>query len=292
MGDINVVEKLKAIKAAKTPTKARPQAYKLHADQSDPLKLMIYGHSGTGKTFFLIGPLLCGERLLVLSSDFGSNGLQTVKAELQKRGKLELLNNMMVVDLSNYEDILEFLENPIAFVPDLEKFDPTLLSWEGFSSFNVDILDEYILGFAPGAENAGELRYAGMTHTQQDWQGMKRGTVRAIRKFMAFTMPNGKRLHKILTCLESRPETNKITQETQKGALIHGTGKDLLGPAFDAIFETYKEQDKDTDSIQYLYRCEGASSKFLVKSRGFGLQPCEKAEPERIWTHLTNGGKL
>ena len=274
--------KERAKAAAQRP---RPQAYSL--TESDPTKLLVYGHSGSGKTFVIVGCLIHGERVLVLSTDFGSNGLKTVKNELRKRGKLNLLNNLRVLDLASYEDIEAFLKDPTPFVPDLAEFDPTVLVWEGFSTFNIDILDEYILSHAPSAEGAGELRRAGLAHNKQDWQGMKRGTVRGLRYFFAFVLPNGKQVHKILTCLEAQPETDELTQKTQRSVLVHGTGKSLMAPGFDVIIEVFKEESKD-GLVNYFYRCDGDSQKYLLKNRGFELKPVEPADPVRLWSILTD----
>jgi len=294
-----LTDKLKAAKARTAGTvvaaKPRPKAYRLKAEDNDAVKALLFGHSGTGKTFFLVGILLAGERVVVLSSDFGSNGLVTVKNELRKRGKLDLLNNLVVVDVSTFDEIVGFFDNAIDYMPDLNDFNPTVIVWEGFTSFNVDILDEYILSMAPGADGAGEMRKEGWTHTKQDWQGHKRGTIRTLRRFLAWTPESGKKIHKLLTCLESKPEINELSSKTQRGPLVHGTGRDLMNVGFDVVMQTFKEETKETGVIQHFYRFSGASDKFVVKSRGFDLQPIEPAEPERIWSILsgkvTNGEK-
>jgi hypothetical protein len=227
--------------------------------------------------------LEAGERVLVMSSDFGSNGLKTVKNELKRRGKSDLVKNLRVIDVSTYEDVVGFFEAPTDYFPEICEFDPTVFVWEGFSSFNVDMLDEYILSMAPGADNAGEMRHQGWTHTKQDWQGMKRGTVRTVRKFLAFVLPNGKRLAKVLTALEAQPDVNDLTQKTERSVLVHGTGKSLMGPAFDAIFQTFKEE-KD-GKVNFFYRTAG--EKVLTKSRGYQLKPVEEGDPTRLWKILT-----
>lgn len=280
---MSVADKLKAAKqrAEGATKRPRPQAYVLSETESTPVKLLLYGHTGSGKTFFIVGLLAAGERVFVLSSDFGSNGLVTVKNELKRQGKLELLKNLRVLDVADYQDVIDFFESPEEFAPDLTAFDPTVLVWEGFSSFNIDILDEYILSMAPGAENAGEMRHEGWTHTKQDWQGMKRGTVRALRKFLAFTLPSGKPLAKLLTCLEAQPDVNDLTAKTERSVLVHGSAKSLIGPAFDVIMECFTEGGK------WFYRTSADTGKYMTKSRGFELRPIEDAEPERVWGVLT-----
>ncbi len=285
---MSVLEKLKKQQGTKRP---KPPVISLDSEEDVTSKVLLYGHSGSGKTFFAVGPLEAGERVFVLSSDFGSHGLMTVRQELKRRGKAELLKNIKAIEVNTYEDVVGFLENPLDYYPDLLTFNPTVLMWEGFSYFNIGILDEYILKMAPGAENAGEMRYAGWTHTKQDWQGMKRGTIRTLGKFMSWSLPPDppRPVHKILTCLEAQPEVDDLTQKVQRSVLVHGTGKSLMGPAFDAILECFKEEKDGV--VKFCYRCEGSSDKFLIKSRGFDLQPMEEADPTRIWRILAGRGE-
>jgi hypothetical protein len=282
---------LDALKAAKerasvASKRPRPQAFKLSADDADPVKLMLFGPIASGKTFFIVGLLLEGERVFVVSTDFGGNGLITVKNELRRLGRLDLLPNIQGVDPAQYEDLADFWEKPLEFAPEILTFDPTVIMWEGISAFNIDMLDEYILTMAPGAEKSGELRHAGFTHTQQDWQGMKRGTMRQLRNFIAFTLPNGKRLHKIATAHESKSQNNELTNKTEKGPLIQGSARDLATGGFDVVLQCFKE-DKG-EEIAYKYRAVGASDKHAVKNRGFNIKGVMEADPQKVWRILTN----
>jgi len=67
--------------------------------------------------------------------------------------------------------------------------------------------------------------------------------------------------------------------------LVHGSGRALMGPAFDVILETYKEEEDG--KIKYYYRCEGSSSKHTLKSRGWPLEPVMEADPVKVWSILT-----
>jgi len=283
----NTLETLKKAKKKADRSKddrPRPKSYSLEDDVEDVDKILAYGHTGTGKTYLLIGPLLAGLKLFVMSCDFGTNGLKTVRRALKKAGEPELLKNIRGIDLSTFHDVEDFLEEPLSLVEDLVEFGPDVLVFEGFSSFNIDILDEYILNHAPGAEGAGALRKAGWTHTQQDWQGMKRGTIRTLRKFLSFRLPDGKPVHKILTCLEANTDVNTLTNRAEKGVLVHGTGKALMGPAFDLILETYVEETEH--GPVYKYRFVGDSGKYLVKSRGYDMKPVEIADPLAVWNKI------
>jgi hypothetical protein len=273
-----------------TTERVRPVSYSLADEGIAPPKLALYGHTGTGKTFMLVGMLLNGERVMAMSTDFGTNGLSSVKNELKKRGRTDLLANVRGIDLMKYDDVEDFWINPLDFIPDIVDFQPTLAMWDGFSSFNIDIVDEYVLSHAPGAENAGELRHVGLTHTQQDWAGTKRATVRNLRRFLNCQIPGVRPMAKYLTCLEAaKAELDQLTGKPQKHPLIHGTGRGLFGPAFDIIMQAYSEE-KD-GGVKYFYRCSG-DEKYLTKTRGYPLKTIEDADPVRIWKIIreTGGG--
>jgi hypothetical protein len=273
-----------------TVERARPQSYSLADETAAPPKVASYSFPGKGKTFLLIGMLLNGERVFVLSTDFGSNGLATVRNELKRIGRSDLLVNVRGIDLSDYDDIEQFCLTPSEFAPGIAEWKPTVMTWDGFTSFNVDIVDEHILKHTPGAENAGELRYAGFTHTQQDWSGTKRGTVRTLRKFLASSIPDVPPMAKYVTCLEApKADIDPLTGKPQRHPLIQGSARGLFGPGFDVITQMYSE-DQD-GKIKYFYRFEG-DEKYLVKSRGYPLKPVEEADPVRIWKIIreTGGG--
>lgn len=283
-----------AVRAGKAPSKKpRPTAKKLSTQGENNIKLLIYGVTGSGKTHFLVGLLLAGERVLVLSTDFGSNGLSTVSNAIKKLGRPELLDNLLYLDLSDYDQIVEFLEDPTSFIPDLAAFDPTVGVFEGFTSFNVDIADEYVLSLAPSMDteksnaSGGELREEGLLTNLQDWAGIKRATSRAVRKFMSMPHPTGKRFDKIMTTLEAEAKMDKTTGEVQRGPLIQSRARDLMAPAFDVIIQAYSETDKkDKTKTAYFYRCHGASDKFVLKTRGYDLEPVEPADPQKFWAKL------
>ena len=279
----SVADKLKAAKdraavATGAVTRVRPQAYKL-TDADTTVKVGIFGPLGSGKSTFLVGPLLCGERILVKSTDFGGNGLLSVVNELKRIGRADLIENIRNVDIADYKDAIDMMESPQLFVPDLEAFDPTVYFWDGYSTFNIDLLDEY-------SETAKEME--GLKDDKwAHWYDVKRATLRSMRKFFGFRLPNGKRLHKIMSFVEAKPDTNDLTNVTEKAPLIQGGAKDLSTGGFDVVFNCYSEE-KD-GKFTYYYRCR--SAKHAVKNRGFDLKPVEVAEPERIWRILTGGTK-
>jgi AAA domain len=253
----------------------KPRPYKM-TGTDDKVKVMLFGGLGTGKTKFLEGPIESGERLLVMSTDFGNNGLLTVKNSLRRKGKANLLEtNLLNIDLGEYKDVIGFLDNPLEYIPDLHLFDPTGLAWDGFSTFNSDYLDEY-------SEKENEFRSLGDDKFGH-WYDVKRATLRVLRKFFQFVHPDGRNLYKIMTTIEAKPDVNEYTQVTERAPLIQGGAKEFTGGGFDLVMQCFKE-DKDGKE-RFYYRTAGA--KFAIKNRDFDLKPIEDADPARIWGVLT-----
>lgn len=147
---------------------------------------------------------------------------------------------------------------------------------EGFSIFNNDLLDEY-------SDKNDEFR--DVTEGFAHWYDIKRATMRALRKFFGFILPDGTRMHKIMTSLEGKAQVNKMTNESEKAPLVQTGARDFVGGGFDVVINCCKEESKDGHE-EFFYRCAGASSKYAVKNRDFALKPVEKADPERIWKVL------
>src|SRR5689334_7362646 len=127
----SIEEKLKAAKerAQATSSRPKPQEFSLNPEGDDPVKLLLFGPIASGKTFLIVGLLLEGERVFVVSSDFGGDGLITVKNELRRIGRLDLLANLRGLNLATYEDIADFWEKPLTFAPTILDFDPTVIMW-------------------------------------------------------------------------------------------------------------------------------------------------------------------
>ncbi len=287
LGEGEIVSALDALltkeKTVKAP-RVRPQATRLSADL--PVKVALFGPIASGKTKFLEGPLICGERILSLSTDFGGNGLLTVKNGLKKLGRSELVENVINVDVSVYEDVIEFLDDPVQFFKDiggaeaLLQFDPTVFFWDGGSTCQIDYLDEYSDRFPDKIASMSGDKY-------RHWYDIKRATSRMFKKYFALTL-SGKPMHKIMTFVEDKQDVNEITQVTEKAPLIQGGAKALCTGGFDVVLNCFSEEEKGgSGELKYYYRTKAASGKYAVKNRDFNLKPVEEASPERIWRLLT-----
>lgn len=269
------VEK-KAVEAGKK--RPRPQATKM--SKSKFRKVLGFGLLGSGKTSLINGPLELGERVFVASADFGGHGLVSVENAFAGRKKLEVYeNNVMNVSLGNYEEVIEFLEQPILYAPDINDFDPTVFFFDGASTFNGDYLDEYAEEADSNFRSLSDDKYG-------HWYDIKRGTLRFTRKFFAFALPNGKEMHKIMTALQSKPDVNEMTNKTEVMPMIQGGAKELLGGGFDVVVNCYREEDSEGNQ-KFFYRFGGDGSKFAVKNRGFNLKGVQEADPVHLWKVLT-----
>ena len=249
-----------------------------------PVKMSIYGDQGTGKTYLVVGLLLSGEKVFTLSTDLGGNGLLAVVNELKRLGRTELLENLKGIDLNEYKDVDAFLKAPDAIFKTLP-WKPTVIFWDGFSSFNVDTISTHVASLESSYAGAGALRDEGLKLLHEDWTGVKRATIASLRAFIALQV-DGQPVHKVLTSLQgSRTDNNPSSSSTQIGPFIQGTGRTLVGIPFDVVINTYSEEENE--EINYYYRNVGDSSKFVCKNRGFDLPPVMKADPQELWKRLT-----
>ena len=270
-------------------SKTRPKVAKVRTYGGRDLisaykKLLAWGHSGDGKSYLLLGPLLAGEKLLVGSADFGGQGLTTIVEALKKLKKEDLLDNIKGCDLTTYEEVVTFVEDPGQFFEGLEAFGPTANVLEGFSGFQIDLLDEYILSFESKEMKDNEMRDAGLVSSRQDWAGMKRGTMRVMRKFLALNIGNTPQ-HKIVTALGGKQGMNELTKTTEQTPLIQGSSRDLIGAGFDLVVRCFsKEANGD---LKYFYHTGADKSKYAVKTRGVDLPNEMPADPLKLWQALT-----
>ena len=274
----------KATAAVQPPPPAADslQFYSLESAADAVHKLIVFGHSGTGKTYLLSGPILCGERVLSLCTDFGCNGINTLRnlKPALPEGSLRGL------DFSDYESFMGVLSNPQILWDKLGDWIPTILHWEGLSNFQLVNVDEYVLGksanYRSDSDKISELRTEGLWAEQTDWAGIKRATMRAQNKFLNIHHPT-RRLHKVVSALESgKPVQDKLTQQIRRAPLLQGAAESLLAPGYDLILETFLEDNA------FKYRCKPGGG-VLAKNRGYDVPDVMDADPVLLWKRLQEG---
>lgn len=272
-------------------TKPKKQAKKL--DDPGYVKLGASGPPGSGKTRFLKGPLLLGQKVFLLSSDAGGSGSSTIRQELIREGHKAALENLFEFEVSTsspYEDVADFLEDPACIDLDgktIYDWDPDMIAWDGFSNWQMVHLDKYILDFAPGTSNSSEFRREGLKAEQQDWDAIKRATARHLGSFCGLhNVKTGKKWNKYVTFYEKPPEANSITGLIERTALIQGSIKNFTGGYFDVFFFCRKNKKKANadEGANFDYLMESASH--AVKTRGYKFNDIEEADPLKLWQKI------
>lgn len=269
-------------KVATVKSKARPLVQRGKDAKARWVKILLYGNTGSGKTFACVGLLKAGLKVIVLSTDLGGSGVASIYNQLEKENRLDLWENLVNIEFPDYDGLSEFLKSPCDVMPDFYDFDPDILMLDGFTGFQqIHIQDKILSDIAPGTKNSSDGRTEGLWAEQQDWGMIRNATVRTLGNFLNMhNWKTGKLLHKIVSCLESKI-VDKLTGNTQRGPYIQGSAAALMGPAFDIVIQTKVEGNDE--SRRYVYNCVGHDS-LLAKSRGFPLGATEPADMYKIWT--------
>jgi len=267
----NFLEK-KTLLAPKTSRVKSP------ADELPVAKICIYGHWGTGKTRTIFELLEMGYKVLCLTTDIGGSGTSTVVGEATRAGKLDLVRkNCKEIELFDYEEVKEFIDDPTKYFPDIYEFDPDFVYWDGFSSYQAIDVSEAVGGMARSGisenrqESASEAVKEGIQFEQIHWNQIKNVTLRSIANFCSLhNKKTGKIWHKVVLC-----------HETEKGQpLIQGGANRLFGGAFNLIIRTVKTTNGDVESYKYLISGDSA------KSRGVKFPTSMDANFSEVWKEI------
>src|SRR6185436_20400687 len=247
----NFVKNVGAVKRTLTlPRMNRPK--KLSDEEATVFKGLLFGPPETGKTRSFLGLLLQGFKIFVISTDMGGEGMSTVKIALRKLGRLDLLENLTIVVLNDFDTVKAFLDNPESVYPPIYDEDFDILGWDGFSTFQgINISEKVGDDIKPQVKGDKELsdgREAGVVFEIMDWGAVKNMTLRALDNFLKIhNKKTGKIFHKIVTCLEGKNAVrsgdgfNGTTAYIDNGKpLIQGAAINFMTPAFDLVINTKK----------------------------------------------------
>lgn len=266
-----------------------PRVKKLSEEQATTFKALLFGPTGSGKTYAIKGLLEHGFKVLVISTDMGGDGLVTVKMALRNEGKANLLENCASIVLSNYTEVMTFLNTPEAVYPEIFTDALDFLVWDGFSSFQQTILSDEIGQMTPvltGDKTVSDARDSGLQLELQDWGMVKAGTIRALDKFLKLNnRKTGQVFHKLVTCLEGikavRTGKGIDTVTTYTDAhepMLQGAAAKLVGPAFDIIINTRIEVVDSVRTFRYLTG---------TKTRGLILETSEPGDFYSLWHKIS-----
>ena len=291
-------------KAVGMPLRAKKKlvASSLASPESDWVKVLLQGHTGTGKTRSLADILRTLNRegkptkVFAASTDIGGNGLRSVKEDLLASGEASLLQNLAWFEFSTYEDFAAFTTNPnvIEFQgKPLWDWDPDVLALDGLSNFQESHVWRYVLGIESISDKPTEAREEGIQAGLVEWGQIRRSTVLQVDQFVTLHNPNGKKVHKVVTVLMDDGKEDKITRETKRGPLIMGGARSYIGPCFDYILTTVASKKPGTKLVGYSYRCDIGNDSTVAKARGVRLpeEALARADMKTIWESLTQPTK-
>lgn len=214
------------------------------------LRLYTWGPSGSGKTFLIALLVEAGYRVLILNSDVGGPGLNTLIAYLRGKDKAHLLSNVKVVPVVDYKSCEKFLENPASYYKaatggqDLWKFDPEIVCWEGFGNFQQVHVWNHIADLTGGKKTKdGDLD--GLALSTLDYQLVMTATHQAIDSFCRIQSPlTGLYPHKIWQAhvdeglldmegqkVSAEKAQGQETQRSQRPWIMGKSAKLVLGAA-------------------------------------------------------------
>ena len=273
---------------------ARVQMFRADKRTDDPVKLMFYGDTGSGKTYVIIALLRLGLNVVYFSTEIGGSGLRTVKEIATEE---ELSHLFEIEGLTDYKSLTTFLNNPEELIPEFYDTDIDMIFWDGGSEAQLVHLEEYIgESIMPKDERSiSDARRSGLQLEQRDWSMVMNGTVRMVKDFMSMqNQKTGKRWHKIMTFKESEKE--RVEDPTGSDAkpkfrakntmVIHGAAKKLVEGAFDFIVRARVKTSAVTKESEYLY-CTLPSDSQTAKARGVKLPAEMPADMATLWAMLT-----
>jgi AAA domain-containing protein len=271
-----------AAKAAFT-AKPRPARVKitpktLADEDAGYIKILAYGHTGTGKTLMISGLLEAGLKVLAISTDFGGHGFTSVQQDLKDKGRADLLKNCTFFEFDAYDDLEDFVFNPTGVYPELWDVDYDVVFTDGFSGMQMCLLQTKILGTDS------------LFLDQQGWGRVQSGTTKILGKILGMKNENnGHRPHKIVVCHENaKAKEDKVTGETRIGPLLQGAGASLIEMSFDIIFRTRKKRITENGKTftKYYYEMAGTDNKILTKARGIKVEPTEPGDFGALWQKI------
>lgn len=279
--------------------KARAQ----EREENDYHKILAYGEPGMGKTRGIEAFLTAGLRVFVISSDMGGSGLKTVKQELVRAGRRDLLGNLKELEIAEYKDVgelLDVLNDPAAVgvvtveTPEGEKdlwdWDPDMLVWEGFGNFQTNDVVNYVLEkTTPGYDKVSDSRVEGLRAELQDYDSIKRGTMKYVNDFLRTHNPRtGKVLHKYVTMHENAPKEGEAGAKAE--VMLIGAARKAIAGGFDLVIRMTRKLQKDdtTGERKPVYTYEVETAKATTKTRGYDLPPMMEADMNVVWRRINN----
>lgn len=209
--------------------------------------ICLIGKPGSGKTNALAELILAGYKVFMVNTDAGGdNGINTIKARVLSAGKSlqYMLDHFRWITVEVGDQVgegrsalVEFLHSMRNSECEVWDFDPDVLVWEGFATYQGSyIIDEF-------DESDGSVS------NFKEWGKIQTATIRDTEAFFKVRNPrNGKKPYRIVTCQEGQKSvkvrvgmdaSNKPILEDQKvdtgGSALKTSAVRMFNAAFDVI---------------------------------------------------------
>ncbi len=254
--------------------------------------LLLYGSPGTGKTHFLSALVESGEKVLIVTTDAGGNvAINTIKANLIRakgaNAKQWLTDHLRFVYIPVGDQVGEGRDSIVSFFSEIDKdpnhelwqFKPTVLVWEGFSTYQ----SNYIVDEFDDSDGAVE--------NFKQWGKINTATIRDSEQFFKIASKYSAALIRVVTCQEGIKSVMVKVGTDREGKPImerekRKTGEPHLqtGAAqfFRAAFDGVIRMDK-TPEGKFIYEIvtQGTAGKQRVI-----LPPKMDADPMKVWSEF------
>lgn len=253
--------------------------------------LLLFGTPGTGKTYLLAKLVELGEKLMVITTDAGGDvAINTIKAHIIRvkgedaqewlKAHLRFIHVPVGEQVGEGRDALSEWFKDAQKDPnhDLWRFSPTVLVWEGFSSYQ----QNYIVDEFDDSEGAVE--------NFKQWGKIRTATIRDSEIFFKMASKQYPYLVRIVTCLEGTKKVMvKVGTDKEGKPILEGvvqktgapqlqtSAKEMFNAAFDGVIRL----DREGDKFIYEIVTEGKAGKQRVV-----LPPKMEADPAKLWNEF------
>lgn len=211
---------------------------------------LIYGDKGVGKTYVAVSLLQLGFKVLLLTTDFGGAGYETVFSYFEEHPEERgVLNNLRVVSELDFAGIDAFSKDPTVLVPDIYEWDPDFIFWDGFSAFQ---------------EMEAQSEAAGTESDFKDmdwaaWNKTRAATLYPLNRILEMNNKvTGRVWKKVVTALdketaeysEARNKNGEVVRFKKPGTettglMLKTTAAAVVGAGFSTVLHLTKQRDLD-----------------------------------------------
>lgn len=250
------------------------------------VNICLMGIPGTGKTRAIAQAIELGAKVVMINTDTGQSGEETILSYLRTAGKEDLFySNLIIIRVDDDDELSDFLAKPEKSFPEIYEFDPDILVWEGFSNWQqtklyskvgelyretVEIANEN----SSKEKSVSTQRAEGLQLEMQDWGKIRNASIQRLEEFLNLNNKVTGREWVHLVTIHEAVETKMLKQENAPPVameqlsgrpLIQGAAKNLIGGGFTLSLRCREERGK------YYYELSTTKTMGMSKNRGIAL---------------------